>query len=145
MFQIALERGEHLFVSLHESDEHAENRINDFWQNNRLSTLRVPGWTFEKIVEKDLSHGGQEGQKVARIVESTLLATNGAEQRVLTHIHFDKWPDRSPMPSEELFDVLLHRIAEVSPSPKLGIWINCIGGVGRTGTTAVARYCRQLN
>ncbi len=147
LFQVALGANDHLFVSLHESNEHQRDRISDFWENRTLQRLTIPGWKVLKTDERVLAQetSGSASQKTVKIVESTLRAVreDGSETRVLTHLHLDGWPDASPLPSEDLFYTLQSRMAQISPLPQDRILINCIGGVGRTGTTAVARYCRQ--
>jgi len=47
------------------------------------------------------------------------------------------------MPSEKLFVSLLDRIEVLSTSEKLPVAINCLDGVGKTGSTAVSLEIRS--
>jgi hypothetical protein len=143
LFKKVLEAGDLLFVSLHEKGEHPE-RYHDFWENEKLRTLRLDAWTIQKTEEKELARmqtPSTQG-KIGRLVESTLIASRGEEKRTLTHIHFDGWVDQSPLPSEDLFYTLQQRITQLCPTPQDPVIINCIGGKGRTGTTAAARMIK---
>jgi hypothetical protein len=129
-------------VCLHQSGEHAAHRISDFWEPKRLTSLQIPGWKIEKIKEEEL-----ENRRPPRLVESTLEAWNEKEDKKILFpvLHLDGWPDQSPMPcGEELFDALQKRIAVLCPNATDRIWINCIGGIGRTGTTAAGRCLLQM-
>lgn len=144
LFRVALEAHDSLFVSLHDEGEHKNDRNSDFWENASLDQTPIPGWTVKKTqeVEVDRRPTEEDVQKVARIVESTLTATKneGEETRTLTHFRIIGWQDASPLPSEDLFYRLVKLIAQRC-RPEDRPLINCIGGIGRTGTTAVALYC----
>lgn len=147
IFKRFIDENHHLLVSLLQSFEVPSNRrVTDFWKNERLASL-IPGWTFKVREEKELDSRPieREGQRPPRVVETTIEATNGVVTRIFTHLHLDGWPDQSPMPwGEELFHVLQMRIAQLCTGPRDRIWINCLGGVGRSGSTAVARYIKQM-
>ncbi len=144
-FDTVLQQGIKVLVSLHQRDE-AQERYHDFWENSRLETLTLrDGWSIKKVNETVLDQKEMEegGTRVPRIVESTLLATRGEESVELTHLHYDGWRDKNPMPSEELLETLYRRVEMLSPSPKTPVAINCKGGVGRSGTCAVGLYVRR--
>jgi protein tyrosine phosphatase len=94
--------------------------------------------TGEKILsQRPLQTGGT---RIPQLVESTLLASRGGEKVELTHLHYDGWIDRNPMPSIELFDTLMHRAKTLSPSQSSPIAVNCRGGIGRTGVFLVSHF-----
>jgi len=121
-------------VSLHNIGE-ATSRCPSFWHDDVLKDLP---WTGERKVDNVSSRILIEGENGAKIVETKLQATNGHENREMTHLHYVGWKDRKAIPDEKLYQTLLDRMRELSPSGNVPISINCRGGVGRTGTTAAA-------
>ena len=145
LFDVALQQGVALFVSTLESTD-AQDKFNNYWKNDKLAQLRSrDGWTITNVGYRVLAIGEMEleGTKEPQIIESTLLATRAGETRTLTHLHYEGWRDRKAMPSEELFHVLQERIAELQKGKTTPFAINCHGGVGRTGTTALSHYFRK--
>jgi protein tyrosine phosphatase len=145
LFDVALQQGVTLFVSTLESTD-AQDKFNNFWKNDKLALLRSrDGWTITNIGYRVLAVGEMEpeGNKEPQIIESTLLATRAGETRTLTHLHYEGWRDRQAMPSEALFHIFQDRIAELQKGKTTPFAINCHGGVGRTGTTALSHYFRQ--
>lgn len=144
LFDIILHQGIRVIVSLHQHDEPA-GKMNDFFEDQRLISCKLrDGWLIRKISEKILDEDPlfQEGTCMPRIVESILLASKGVEQIRLRHFHYDGWQDGHPAPSESFLDELYRNI-EPLLSPKTPIAINCIGGVGRSGTFALGLYNRR--
>ena len=146
LFDAALQVGVTLFVSLLESTE-AEKKFNNYWQTSQLSQIATAdGWTFE-VQNKTVLAESLDDQKSAntpRIIETTIRAKHKEEdERTLTHIHYEGWPDREAMPSEKLFRTLLDRIMELQQGRDVPFAINCHGGVGRTGTTALSHYLQS--
>lgn len=144
-FDTVLHQGIRIMISLNQHEE-PKSRYYDFWENARLKTLNLrDGWSLEKIYEKILAEydAGNDGDRVPKIIESTLIATKGDQQIELKHFHYDGWRDKFPMPSERLLSTLYERIEQDNPSPGTPIAINCKGGVGRSGTVAVGFYLRR--
>lgn len=117
-----------------------------FWSNKYLHKLKLPkNWKIstirEKIIDKDhvKSFAGKK-QLTAKLVKSTLVATNGKITKKIIHYHYMNWLDHEPAPSEKLL-VTCAKIA-VKELKKTGkpIGINCKGGSGRTGLLANLIY-----
>lgn len=141
LFSTVIKDNVRVMVSLHQKTE-AKRWCNDFWENRRLRKMNIGGWKIKKVSEKLLAKDvpGRSGKRTPKLLESTLIATRKNKTKVITHLHFDGWPDRSPVSSEKLFNKLLDRMQALNPSADTRIAINCVGGIGRTGSTAVA-YC----
>lgn len=145
LFDVALKQGVSLFVSTLESTD-AQDKFNNYWLNDKLIHLRSrDGWTITNIGQRVLAKAEMEpqGTNEPQIIESTLLATRAGESRTLIHLHYEGWRDRQAMPSEALFNVFQDRIAELQKGKTVPFAINCHGGVGRTGTTALSHYFRH--
>lgn len=145
LFDIALEKGISLFVTTLESTD-ASNKFNHFWKNEKLARIKSRnGWKIINIHQHILATAEKEpeGTNTPQIIESTLLAIRLGETRILTHLHYDGWRDRQAMPSETLFYSLQNRIMEHQKEQNAPFAINCYGGVGRTGTTALSHYLRK--
>lgn len=135
-----------LMISLLGKEE-GENRANNFWTSKMLKHISpVDDWTIEQkssqVFAQSLSSVNEVG-KHPELIRTELVATKGEKQRTITHLHYDGWMDRSPLPDEHLFSTLLDTARQLSPSKEVPISINCMGGVGRTGTTAVTLYLQK--
>ncbi len=147
LFEAAMQQKVFLFVSLLESTE-AEDKLNNYWRQENLAKIITPsGWSFAVKSVKTLETAPREagGLNEPKILETSITATHtSGEVRELTHLHYEGWRDREAMPSEPLFHTLLDRIIELQGvREEVPIAINCHGGVGRTGTTAVSHYLRK--
>lgn len=136
-----LKRNGSLLVSTLESTD-AGNKFNNFWREDRVPQLILrDGWTLQYVSKTVLATGPnaqvERPRNQPQIVETTLLATKGDTTRVVTHLHYEGWIDRTAAPNEELMMKLLQRMQELSPNKHAPIAINCHGGVGRTGGTCV--------
>ena len=135
-----IKQGTKVFISLHETNEDRE-RCHDFWKDS--STQQFKFSDGSKIVNsktKVLLTGKKGVKNISQIVETKLLLTNG---KTITHLHYDGWYDRTPVPDEHIFQALLNRVKELSPRKEIPIAINCRGGVGRTGVTAICYSLRS--
>lgn len=144
-FQQALEKNISVLVSTHQATE-ALDRSNAFWSADSVNNLSLNGgWKLEHLGGKALAEDTKpnEDGRIPRLVETTIRATKKNQERFITHLHYDGWKDRHPMPSLQLFDQLLDRMQELNPDPQIPVAINCVGGVGRTGTTAVSLLLRR--
>ncbi len=141
-FDVLIARKVKVLASFHESTESA-SRCNNFWQNERLENMQLSdGWTIRNVEQKIIAKEELEPDSPC-IVESTLIAKKGDEEHVMTHFHYDRWRDRHQMPSTDLMLILQDRMEELSPDPTVPIALNCRGGVGRSGSTAVAYLLRK--
>jgi protein tyrosine phosphatase len=133
-----LRQGAQVVVSLHEEDETWE-RCYDFWKASRISQMTFrDGWELTITNIKTFAIGAfHERWGQPKIIETTYEASQGEEKRTITHLHFDGWRDKSPIPDEGLLCILIRRVEELSPEGEAPIAINCHGGIGRTGTLAV--------
>lgn len=138
-FDAALAQKTRVFVSLQERSE-AKSRCNGFWENKVLSQITLRDGSKMKNIASNVIATGNAG---AKIIESTLEISKNGQKRTVTHLHYEGWHDKTAIPDEQLFRRLLDRIDELNPLPSTPIAINCKGGVGRTGTTAVAHYLRK--
>lgn len=138
LFEVAIQKGTRLFVSTLESHEGKE-KCNNFWKNEQLS--QMPFRNGLKIVNVGMRVLAEKGK--AQIIESDLVATFSDKEVLLKHLHYEGWVDRSALPDEELFQLLLDRIEELQEGVDAPFEINCHGGVGRTGTTAISYYLRK--
>jgi len=142
-FDVILKEGAPVLISLHQPHE-IKNKLS-FWANNVLSKLKLRnGWKIENMTEKELANTEKKENEDSKfqIVESTLLATRNGEKRTLHHFHYIGWENHELVPRLDLMNSLLDQSDKLSPSCEKPIWINCKGGVGRTGTVALARACR---
>lgn len=135
-----------------------------FWTNKVLSQVKLrDGWEIQKLDNKTkvLAEGTKphfpkttknvnklskdEVKKfLPRIVERHLVAKkDGEKDRKIIHLHYENWHDRKPAPDLDLLETLLDRRDELHNSKGTPIVINCRGGIGRTGTVALADYCRK--
>lgn len=140
VFGSLLASGGEVIVSLHQPGEETQDRINTFWTKEIVSQLQIPGgWTIENIGERCLFELPLQpgGTRIPRLMETTLEASRGAEKKVLTHLHYDGWVDKQPMPSFELFGMLMQKVMILSPTL---IATNCRGGIGRTGVFLVSHF-----
>jgi protein tyrosine phosphatase len=140
LFQYALKNRVSLFVSLL-GEEEAPQLVNNFWKNNVLSKLpSIDGWKIQEVASHVIANNPQATNELGKhpeIIQTDITATKKGKTRTFTHLHFNGWCDRSPMPDEKLFATLIETIRARNPSPTQPIAINCRGGVGRTGTTAI--------
>jgi len=146
VFDEALERGVTLFVSLIESTQVATTQYNNYWTEARCKNMvSKQGWTFSHEGSHVLEAGISAPESALRpqIIETVIKASRGDETREIRHLHYEGWKDRQPMPNEALFRRLLCRIEELQANLDIPIAINCYGGVGRTGTTAICNYFRR--
>ncbi|MBS0634806.1 MAG: hypothetical protein JSR37_05025 [Verrucomicrobia bacterium] len=141
-FDGAIARNTQVFVSCLKSTE-VEDRRNNFWQNKVLKNIRLrDGSKLSQTSSRVLKTlENSKRNTVPQIIESRLLTSKGI---ALTHLHYEGWKDKTAMPSEKLLNLLLDRIYELSPDPKIPVAINCKGGVGRTGTVAISLYLRRV-
>lgn len=142
-FDEALKLGTAIFVSTHESDEE-EVKCPDFWKQRVIGDpvfAQNCTWRIEHVAESIIATGVKEpnGAKEPRIIKSDLLAisSDGTQKIALTHLHYEGWRNREPMADERLFDVLFREVDQVHTDKTTPISINCKGGVGRTGVSAV--------
>jgi len=145
LFDAALERNVTLFVSLLQSTE-AKDKFNNYWTEEQCRRIvSRQGWSFTHDSRKVLAAAELRAATPNRpeLVETLIVATKGDDVRVLTHLHYQGWIDRDVMPHEGLFHILLNRIEELQEGTQAPFAINCHGGVGRTGTTAISHYFRK--
>lgn len=146
LFDLALQKRVTLFVSLLESQE-AKSKFNTYWTQERLCQLTTKnGWRFAKKSSKILGHAPIEpkGKKIPKLIETKFIARHASgEKRELTHLHLEGWRDREETPNETLFHLLQDRIQEIHQGRDEPIAINCLGGVGRTGTTSLVNCLRK--
>lgn len=135
-YEAALAQDVAVFVSAIKSTE-AKSRYNNFWMKDKLHTIALRDRSrILHIGSKVLKNDG-----APQIIETALRTSTGKK---ITHLHYDGWGDKRPMPSEKLLGDLLDRITELNPDPEVPVAINCRGGVGRTGTIAVSLYLRRF-
>lgn len=135
-YEAALAQDVAVFVSAIKSTE-AKSRYNNFWKQEKLNKISLRDRSrIQHIASTVLKNDG-----IPQIIETSLLTTYG---KSITHLHYDGWGDKRPIPSEKLLAHLLDRISELNPDPEVPVAINCRGGVGRTGTIAVSLYLRRL-
>ena len=103
------------------------------------------GWKIKKISQRQIAkgHPSKNYSGVPKIIESTLIATNGSKKRTIKHLHYTGWKDKRAAPSVWLMDRLQNRMKVLSPNPETPIAINCRGGIGRTGTLATSYVLRK--
>lgn len=134
LFDAAFAKGISLFVTLMRSDE-APERFTKFWTEQAIAKeSTLDRWKFRKFEQK-LLHD-------ARFVKIWKTSFEAFQEKDLTHsvvhLHFDGWQDQCAIPDEELF---LKFLDEINNEHKSGpIAVNCFGGVGRSGTTALSHY-----
>ena len=144
-FEAATRQGVSLFVSAHETGEEP-TRATNFWKNEVLSQIVLSDdSTITNVSDIDAKGEKTEKQKqrIAHIVKNSLIHAQGTAEKTLTHLHIDGWRDNSPMHDEALLQTLLDEMEQLSPSREIPIAINCVSGVGRTGTIAVSYYLRR--
>ena len=135
-----IKQGAKVFVSLHETGENSA-RCHDFWKDSRTGQFKFSdGSRIVSSKTKVLLQGKPGVKNISQIVETKLSLSNG---KTITHLHYDGWYDKTPMPDEQIFQALLDRIKELSPNKKVPIAINCKAGVGRTGVTAICYLLRR--
>lgn len=142
LMESSIQKGCHIFISLHESTE-ATNKCNDFWKNAEVhkkgfNGLKVINTSVERIQKgtKENSQG-----ETPELIETMLELDDGTK---ITHIHFDKWIDRTACPDEGLLLYLFKRISKLSPNLNCPITFNCQGGVGRSAASALGYYIFQM-
>ena len=113
-----------------------------YWKNKILKELKLShGWSIEH--DKSKKTVLATGKKGSKIVERTLVAKKGSEERKIIHMHYVKWEDRMPSPDVDLLMKLLDRKDEIQKGHDVPVAINCKAGRGRTGTIAVADLARK--
>jgi len=141
-----IKNGVKVVVSLHDETEGGD-RANKFWTQEQLDKMAFPEGIEIKVLSSRVlderpqvevtSKNGKTKTVDAKIVETILEITNGEKKEEKRHLHYAGWPDRCSIPSEDLFKTLVDRIEAFSPDKESPIAINCLGGVGRTGSTAI--------
>ncbi len=152
LYDVALQQNVSVFISSLEASE-AKGRCNNFWTHEKLTKIPLQnGWKIEHHVSSIIAKGAkeQDGIRDPQLIETKLVATRKTaageeEARVLTHIHYDGWRDRTAAPDEKLLQKLVDRIEELQ---KEGVKdapfeVNCKGGIGRTGTIVAIHWIRQ--
>jgi len=125
-------------VSLHDSSE-SEDLCNNFWKKESLTQMQLfNGWTITEQEQETVIEDNS-----CALIKTKLLATNGKETRTLFHLHYTGWPNYTPITNETVFQELLKEMRLLSPNKSFPIAINCHGGVGRTGATAVTYVLEQ--
>jgi hypothetical protein len=152
LFKCALQDGIRVFVSLNETNESSDGvdgKASDFWENHVLGLLEIPGMKLVKtgqtvldsVREPQDASQQREQYNHPQVVESTLEAVmENGEKIPFIHLHLDGWINQHPVPEIRLFNVLQKRIFELGGD----VWYNCVGGKGRSPTTAVAQWCLRL-
>lgn len=146
LFDAALQAGVSLFVSLLESCE-ATDMFNNYWQPDQLAQIVTPGgWQFMQYGSQAVATGNEiiQGMEPPQIIETVILAKNvNGEERVLRHLHYEHWVDQTRVPNMPLFQLFLDCIDHLQSQTTAPFAINCYGGVGRTGVTALSHYLRR--
>jgi protein tyrosine phosphatase len=90
--------------------------------------MEINGWKIEFLEEKITETSGIDQKQ--RLVERTFSAVNGTKRRLITHIHYENWPDFGA-PAPDLFKKLLIRTGRCMSG---SILVHCAAGQGRSGT-----------
>jgi protein tyrosine phosphatase len=138
----------HVMVSVHEFSDAKRGGFgcSKFWDQSILSKLNLGGWTIQVQSSSVFARGTQVNSKreIPQIVETTMFATSTqGETRIMTHLHYEGWPDLHVAPDELLLRQLLDRVRELSPDPRKPIAINCLAGMWRTFNVAAAYFLRR--
>lgn len=108
-----------------------------FWLNTELEKVTFrDGWTIREIATNVLMKN--KSSKGPELIQRTLNVTKGGEAKTITHLHYENWPDHKAAPDDEMLSALVHKINELQTTNDHPIAINCKGGIGRTGTLAIA-------
>jgi protein tyrosine phosphatase len=154
-FDMLLKNNVRTVISLHQEGE--VNPESAFWTKPVLDKLKSrDGWTIECIQEKVCAEGtkcsfppdmpkmklSKQDKKLwyPRIVERTLRARKGNQERILTHLHYENWHDHTACPDFGLLETLIARKNALA-APQEACAINCRAGVGRAGFVASAIVC----
>jgi protein tyrosine phosphatase len=154
-FDVILSRNVKLIITVNQPGE--GGMCPAFWTNTELSKAKMrDGWTIKHDEKKktiaegstpSLPDGVKQGDNkkkwIPKIVERELVATDGKTKKKITHLHYENWHDHKPAPDIELLEKLLDKKDKLHKNPKIPFSINCRGGIGRTGTVALADLCRR--
>ena len=136
-----------VMVSAHEFIDATEKQAcPHFWSQDVASQVR--SWHVQAACPQVFQEGTRANLRgeMPKIMETALVGTSPAgEHKVLTHLHYTAWPNRSGNPPDEpLMHALLDRIQQLSVNPQTPVAINCKSGVGRTGVIAFYLSLRRI-
>lgn len=138
-----------VWVSLHETGEKSRF-CNDFWVPEFVKSLPLrERWRLVRDSTTVLGEGipSSAKRKKPQLIKTTLVFSDGHQTKTIYHLHYDGWADHTSCPNVQLFlklldeMTLLNGLGNGRPSPHVPIVINCMGGVGRTGMTALGYMC----
>ena len=144
-----------VWVSVLDSSEKSEY-CNNFWKADFVKTLPLRnGWHLVHHKKTQLAQGDGFSAKGTKteLIQTTLVFSNGQEEKTLNHLHYNGWFDGCRCPDESLFIRLLEEMRTLNKqkdkkisSSEVPIYINCVAGIGRTGMTAVGYLCyKKIN
>jgi tyrosine-protein phosphatase non-receptor type 1 len=105
-----------------------------YWDSMRFPK-NVQGWTIDKISEEEVLKS--PFLPAHRVVRRIFRITHGYDSRIVTHLHYENWPDHGA-PEASLFNQFLALVDETNPDGSSPIFVHCAAGVGRSGTFVVA-------
>lgn len=116
-------------------------RSTPYWLPGRFPVL-LPDWRIEYVSEETIATSKlyPSAKLVKRVFAAQGVRSN--EQRTITHIHFENWPDNGP-PALDLFCFLLDYVDTIHPWDNLPIYVHCAAGIGRSGTFVTAHSIRK--
>ena len=146
MFLTMIQRGVRVIVGLAQHGEPCDG-FHDFWCQNQLSKIRLPGdMSIQKVDERLLEDPFDKGDgpPAAWVKESTLRVRGPKIDTVITYLHYDGWKDQQPVPRIELLELIYERIEALGCLPTDTIAFHCLGGVNRSGIAATGLCLRRL-
>ena len=140
-----LEYNSPLIVTIAMPIENGKQKCHDYWSEPHVP-ITVNGWKIERSIplsEDILATAGHcDHRVVKRIFRATHQKENKQEERTITQIHYENWPD-GDIPDSLLFDQLLKAVDDLKINKSSPIVVHCSAGIGRSGIFVAVHSLRK--
>jgi len=117
-----------------------KKRYPAYWQEHHFPRY-VDGWIIKRR-DTDTTLHTSRTHPSHKIIKRTFVATKERDTRIITHLHYENWPDHGA-PAPDLFQDLLKYLDSSHPDAEIPILAHCLAGLGRAGTFVTTHSLRK--
>ncbi len=147
VIQCARENQAHILVDLTSQNDRTKSRGSDAvldWSSIQQETSEDFTVSLKSDIKENIEHEGKSYELTVRQFVHKPTSGEGEEQQ-LTQFSFADWPDGEalPFPVLKKFNQHIEKANTTPVNGKSPIMVNCMAGLGRTGTLMVLRYISE--